>query len=358
MNYIIEKHSDERAYLQLYHQLRRDILNGTWPRGSKLPSKRVLAEELGISVITVEHALSLLSDEGYLETKPRSGTYVAFGGSVSPSSVPKRASLEDMKASRNAPDDFPFSTFAKTMRSVLSAYDRQILTSSPGTGCVELQEAIASWLGRSHALAVHPDQIIIGSGSEYLYGLIVQLLGREKLYALEEPSYETIRKTYEANGAHCTLLSMGEDGIISEALFSCEADVLHVTPFHSFPSGVTATSAKRHEYVCWAEKNDAVIIEDDYASEFASLTSRIETVYSLSPERVIYLNTFSKLLAASFRIAFMILPESLLTSYHRKLDFTSCPVPVYNQLVLAEFLNEGHLERYTNRRRRKMKSKK
>ena len=100
MNYMIEKHSGERAYLQLYHQLRRDILNGIWPRGSKLPSKRVLAEELGISIITVEHALSLLSDEGYLETKPRSGTYVTFGGSVSPSSVPKRASLEDMKASR------------------------------------------------------------------------------------------------------------------------------------------------------------------------------------------------------------------------------------------------------------------
>lgn len=357
MNYIIRKHTGESAYLQLYHQLRQDIISGIWPRGAKLPSKRVMAEELGLSVITVEHALSLLCDEGYLESKPRSGMIVAFGGAVSPASVPKRPSLEDMRASRTAPDDFPFSVLAKTMRHVLSEYDRQILSSSPSSGCEELQAAIASWLGRSHAMNVSPGQIIIGSGSEYLYGLIVQLLGREKLYALEDPSYETIRRAYEANGARCTMLPMGEDGIDSVLLEACRADVLHVTPYHSYPSGVTATAAKRREYVAWAERNGAVIVEDDYASEFAPLTSRIETVASLLPEQVIYLNTFSKLLASSFRTAFMVLPDSLLAEYRRKLDYTSCPVPVYNQLVLAEFLNEGHLERYTSRKRRKMHRK-
>ena len=357
MNYIIRKHSGESAYLQLYHQLRQDIISGIWPRGAKLPSKRVMAEELGLSVITVEHALSLLCDEGYLESKPRSGMIVAFGGAVSPASVPKRPSLEDMRASRTAPDDFPFSALAKTMRHVLSEYDRQILSSSPSSGCEELQAAIASWLGRSHAMNVSPGQIIIGSGSEYLYGLIVQLLGREKLYALEDPSYETIRRAYEANGARCTMLPMGEDGIDSALLEACWADVLHVTPYHSYPSGVTATAAKRREYVAWAERNGAVIVEDDYASEFAPLTSRIETVASLLPEQVIYLNTFSKLLASSFRTAFMVLPDSLLEEYRRKLDYISCPVPVYNQLVLAEFLNEGHLERYTSRKRRKMHRK-
>ncbi|MBQ3371801.1 MAG: PLP-dependent aminotransferase family protein [Oscillospiraceae bacterium] len=357
MNYIIRKHAGESAYLQLYHQLRQDIISGIWPRGAKLPSKRVMAEELGLSVITVEHALSLLCDEGYLESKPRSGMIVSFGGTVSPASVPKRPSLEDMRASRTAPDDFPFSLLAKTMRHVLSEYDRQILSSSPSSGCEELRSAIASWLGRSHAMNVSPGQIIIGSGSEYLYGLIVQLLGREKLYALENPSYETIRRAYEANGAQCAMLPMGEDGIDSSLLEACRADVLHVTPYHSYPSGVTATAAKRREYVAWAKRNSTVIVEDDYASEFAPLTSRIETVASLLPEQVIYLNTFSKLLASSFRTAFMVLPEPLLAEYRQKLDYTSCPVPVYNQLVLAEFLNEGHLERYTSRKRRKMQKK-
>ena len=153
------------------------------------------------------------------------------------------------------------------------------------------------------------------------------------------------------------MLPMGEDGIDSVLLEACRADVLHVTPYHSYPSGVTATAAKRREYVAWAKRNSAVIVEDDYASEFAPLTSRIETVASLLPEQVIYLNTFSKLLASSFRTAFMVLPDSLLAEYRRKLDYTSCPVPVYNQLVLAEFLNEGHLERYTSRKRRKMHRK-
>ena len=204
---------------------------------------------------------------------------------------------------------------------------------------------------------VRPAQIIIGSGSEYLYSLIVQLLGRNRLYALEDPSYETIRRSYEANGAQCIMLPIGEAGIDPVLLQASGADVLHVTPFHSYPSGVTATPARRREYVSWAKQNRTVIVEDDYASEFAPLTSRIETVASLLPEQVIYLNTFSKLLASSFRTAFMVLPEHLLEDYRRKLDYTSCPVPVYNQLVLAEFLNEGHLERYTSRKRRKMQKK-
>ena len=317
----------------------------------------MISAELGVSIITVEHALSLLCDEGYLESKPRSGMIVSFGGTVSSASIPKRPSLEDMRASRTAPDDFPFSLLAKTMRNVLSVYDRQILSSSPSSGCEELQIAIASWLGRSHAMNVRPAQIIIGSGSEYLYSLIVQLLGRNRLYALEDPSYETIRRSYEANGAQCIMLPIGEDGIDPVLLQASGADILHVTPFHSYPSGVTASPAKRREYVSWAKQNRTVIVEDDYASEFAPLTSRIETVASLLPEQVIYLNTFSKLLASSFRTAFMVLPDHLLEDYRRKLDYTSCPVPVYNQLVLADFLNEGHLERYTSRKRRKMQKK-
>ena len=357
MNYIIRKHTGESAYLQLYHQLRQDIISGVWPRGTKLPSKRVISAELGVSIITVEHALSLLCDEGYLESKPRSGLIVSFVGAVSSASIPKRPSLEDMRASRTAPDDFPFSLLAKTMRNVLSVYDRQILSSSPSSGCEELQIAIASWLGRSHAMNVRPAQIIIGSGSEYLYSLIVQLLGRNRLYALEDPSYETIRRSYEANGAQCIMLPIGEAGIDPVLLQASGADVLHVTPFHSYPSGVTATPARRREYVSWAKQNRTVIVEDDYASEFAPLTSRIETIASLLPGQVIYLNTFSKLLASSFRTAFMVLPDHLLEDYRRKLDYTSCPVPVYNQLVLADFLNEGHLERYTSRKRRIMQKK-
>ena len=353
MKYQIQKHSGEAAYLQLCRQLREDIVSGLLPLGAKLPSKRSFAEELGVSVITVEHALALLCDEGYLRSRPRSGFYVSFGGGHAP--PPPRARLEDMSVREGAPPDFPFSLWARTMRAVLSDYDRRILDRCPSKGCYDLRLALAAWLGRSRGLSVGPEQIVVGSGAEYLYGLIVQLLGRERPFALEDPCYEQIRRVYEANGARCLALPLGEDGIESAALSGCEAGVLHVTPYHSYPSGVTASAAKRHEYLAWARTRDSLIVEDDYDAAFASPTRQIQTVFSLDPGRVIYLNTFSKLLAPSVRTGFLVLPEALLEVYRDKLDFYSCTVPVYDQLVLAEFINAGHLERTISRRRRALR---
>ena len=354
MNYIIQKHSGESAYLQLYRQLRQDIVSGLLPGGSRLPSKRQLAEELGISVITVEHALALLCDEGYVAARPRSGTYVCFGGNPAPVPTP-RARLEEMTLAEGPPPDFPFSLWAKTMRAVLSNYDRRILTRCPSNGCLELREALAAYLARSRGMGVSPEQIVVGAGAEYLYGLVVQLLGRERSFALEDPCYEKIRRVYEANGAQCVPLPLGEDGVRSEALSACDAGVLHVTPFRSYPSGVTASAAKRHEYAAWARARGSIVVEDDYDAVFASPTRRIETVFSLAPERVIYLNTFSKLLAPSMRTGFMVLPEGLLGAYRARLDFYSCTVPVFDQLVLAAFIEAGHMERTINRRRRALR---
>ena len=353
MKYQIQKHSGLSAYLQLYKQLRGDIVSGLLPLGSKLPSKRQLSEELGVSVITVEHALALLCDEGYAAARPRSGVYVTFGGGRVP--PPPRASLADMSVLPGAPEDFPFSLWARTMRAVLSDYDRRILNRCPSNGCAELRQALAAWLGRSRGLSVAPEQIVIGAGAEYLYGLIVQLIGRARPFALEDPCYGQIRRVYEANGARCVLLPMGEDGIEAAALDGCDAGVLHVTPYHSYPSGVTASAVKRHAYAAWAGEHDSVIVEDDYDAAFASPTRQIQTICSLAPERVIYLNTFSKLLAPSVRTGFLVLPEGLLPRYRERLDFYACTVPVFDQLVLAEFINAGHMERYINRRRRAMR---
>ena len=356
MKYSVEKHGAESVYLQLYRQLRQDIVAGTIPRGGKLPSKRLLAEELEISVITVEHAYALLVDEGYAEARPRSGYYAAFGGAAAAHAVP-RATLADMSAAREAPEDFPFSTYARTMRTVLSEYDRRILEPSPGRGVPELRQALAAYLARSRALEVSPEQIVIGSGAEYLYGLLVQLLGRDAGFALEDPCYRKIRLVYEAHGARCEALKLGPDGIESAALQACHAGVLHVTPFHSYPSGVTATAAKRHEYAAWAQERGAFIVEDDYDSELASATRQIETICSLDPERVIYLHTFSKTIAPAVRTGFLVLPEALNERYRERLDFYSCTVPVYDQYVLAAFLDGGHLERYINRRRRQRRQR-
>ena len=131
--------------------------------------------------------------------------------------------------------------------------------------------------------------------------------------------------------------------------------MLHVTPYHSFPSGVTAPAHKRHEYAAWAREKGAVIVEDDYASELFISSKQIDTVFSLAPERTIYVNSFSKTLAPSMRTGYMVLPEGLLAEYERKLGFYSCTVPVFDQYVLAEFIRSGDLERYINRRRRKLR---
>ena len=354
MKYKISKKSSSAAYIQLYEQLRSDIAEGILQEGAKLPSKRFLSSELGVSVVTVEHAYELLCDEGYIYSRERSGHYVSASSGRS-TAVPKRAALSDMKAELKPMGDFPFSVYARTMRKVLSDYDRGILEKSPNCGSMELRSAISGYLERSRGLKLEPERIIIGSGSEYLYSLVVQLLGRDRVFAIEDPSYEKIRLVYEANGAVCRMLKLGEDGILSTELESCTAGALHVTPFHSYPSGITASAAKRREYAEWACSRGAYIIEDDYDSEFAGGRRQIETVYSIAPERVIYLSSFSKLIAPSVRTGFMLLPEKLMEEYSRRLNFYSCTVPLYDQLVLAEFINAGHMERYINRRKRKQR---
>ena len=349
MKYHIERGGSETAYWQLYRQLRQDILEGVYPLGSKLPSKRQLAAELGLSVITVEHALALLVDEGCAQPRERSGLYVSFGGAA-----PRpKAGLEEMRLSADVPEDFPFSMLSRIMRRVLADYGARILVRSPNAGCAELRTALADYLLRSRGLRVQPQQIIVGSGAEYLYGLVVQLLGRERLYAHEEPCYDKIRRVYAAFGAPTVGLPMGDDGIERGALDACAAQVLHVTPYHSYPSGVTASTARRHEYALWARRCDAVIVEDDYDSELSVPARQVETIYSIAPERVIYLNTFSKTMAPGMRMGYMVLPEPWMVRYEAALGFYSCSVPVYEQLVLSEFIRSGELERTINRRRRK-----
>ena len=204
MKYTVNRASGQSAYIQIYRQLRDDIVAGRLKDGAKLPSKRFAAAELGVSVITVEHAYELLEEEGYIQSRQRSGYYVCFGGSAP--ALPRTAPQEQRA---DAPRDFPFSVLARTMRRVLSDSGERILSRAPNRGCTELRRAIAAYLARSRGIIADPEQIIVGSGAEYLYGLVVQLLSRGCVFALEDPSYEKIRLVYEANGADCVMLKMG-----------------------------------------------------------------------------------------------------------------------------------------------------
>ncbi len=203
-----------------------------------------------------------------------------------------------------------------------------------------------------------PEQIIVGSGAEYLYGLIAQALGRERVYGLEDPSYEKIRQVYAANGAAVELLPLGPDGIPSETLAASGASVLHITPYRSYPSNVTASAAKRREYVRWAERGDRYVVEDDFTSELAASARPEETVFSLSKRgNVIYLNTFSLTVAPSLRMGYLALSETAAALFRERVGFYACTVPVFEQYVLSELIDSGDYERHIRRSRRQLRKK-
>jgi GntR family transcriptional regulator/MocR family aminotransferase len=354
MKYVIDKEK-RPVYLQLYSLIRDDIVNEIYPYNGKLPSIRSLAEETDVSTVTVEHAYALLCDEGYIEPRERSGFVVCFrkkdGFAASTKTAPKPR--PEAQAQHSYPD-FPFSVLSKTMRKVLTERGELSLEKSPNLGCTELREAIKSYLGRNKGIFVDTEQVIIGSGSEYLYGLIVELLGRNRVFAIESPSYKKIEQVYQATEISYDLLPLTQTGIDSKALTETDATVLHTTPYRSYPSGVTATASKRHEYVHWASKKDRYIIEDDFESEFSVSSKPTETLFSLSQcDNVIYLNTFSKTISPSLRIGYMVMPKRLVSVYEEKLGFYSCTVPTFMQYVLTELLENGDFERHINRVRRK-----
>ena len=369
--YNIDPGLKQPAYMQLYHQIRDDITRGVCPYGMKLPSKRFLAAETGTSVITVQHAYDLLADEGYIRSRERSGYFVSYRENelfpVAPDSSTESefsANIPDHHEISDIPvrgpiltpeqEQFPFTVLAKTARKVLTEHGEKLLQRSPNSGTMFLREAIAQYLARSRRIIVSPEQIVIGSGSEYLYNLIVQMLGRERTFALEDPSYEKIRLVYEASGVHCEMLPMDREGVKLSALHRTSASVLHVTPFNSYPSGITASASRRAGYIRWASKENRFIIEDDFDSEFSMSAKAEDTLFSLEPQRsVIYMNTFTRTISPAVRVGYMVLPAQLSAALQDTISIYSCTVPVFTQHLLAEVIRSGDFERHINRVRRR-----
>ena len=345
---------DPPAYLSLYETIREEILSGIRPYGSRLPSRRVLARDRGVSAVTVDHSYELLCEEGYAESRPKSGYFVTYreeDGFSLPVRLPRAAAPSPVLPGSR--DSFPFPTLARVMRRVLTDYGERILIRPPNTGCPELREALCRYLARNRGIRVQSDQLVIGAGAEYLYGLVVELLGPRRTYGIEAPSYKKIEQVYRARGVRLDFCSLGQDGIMTEALRSTPASVLHITPFRSFPSGVTASASKRREYLRWVSAPDRYLVEDDYESEFSLLRKPEETLFAMSKGRnVLYLNTFSRTVSPSLRVGYMVIPRNLLPVFELRLGFYSCTVPAFEQYVLTELLNSGDFERHINRIRR------
>lgn len=436
LSYDMGKRGNASRYDYLYRRIRHDIAHGNILPDEKLPSKRALARNLGVSVITVEAAYAQLIAEGYVRAEERRGYFacelspVARGGrqggarnrgnalsggvsggaagqrgfasegatgrhaaspdsdaAQSPAASPARRlaslrfpahTLGDSPFSDSAGDPmtfvpssgaaatalFPYQTWARVMRRTLTEESSATLAEAAlAAGSPRLRQAIASYLREYRGMEVPAERIVIAAGSQTLYQLIVQLLGRERTFATECPGYPLLGRIYCAQNVHCASIPLSAGGIDIAALRESGASVAHVMPAHQFPTGVVMSAAHRRDLLNWSRMDAArafssdgprgrFIIEDDYDAEFRMSGRPIAPLASVDVAgRVIYLNSFTKSLGAAFRIAYMALPEDLAAQFELKLGFYSNTVSPLEQLALARFIEQGHYERHVNRLR-------
>lgn len=455
----LHKNKSTPLYMQIYSYIKSEVLARRLKAGNKLPSKRALAAQLGISTITIEGAYGQLMAEGYIYAKAKSGYYISplesiqqaddsaadffqhntlgdaqlFSGpekisyesgytdnmpgasgtvnmavlSNSPStsgifvpsslqstntalshasseissrppitstSMPSSSTISskgrmshestaqtacatiDLSSNNILPESFPFSIWTKLMRHTMSENQALLLTKSPTAGIYSLRCAIAEHLLRFRGMHIQPEQIIIGAGTEYLYELIIKLIGRDKIYCVEDPGYHKLQRIYTDNGACCFSLPIDQQGMSVTALNAVRCDVIHISPSHHFPTGIITPVSRRYELLGWATSSQRYIIEDDYDTEFRLVGKPIPSLFSMDmSSKVIYMNTFSKSLTSTIRISYMVLPMPLMEEFNRRLGYLSCTVSTFEQYTLAEFINQGYFERHINRMRNNYK---
>ncbi len=351
-------------YEALYGFIREDIRTGTIKAGERLPSRRALAAQLGISAITVEGAYSQLIAEGYCHAVERRGIFaskLAAAPLRSADPPAPRAQTRPLRfrydfATGNVrPEDFPFDTWRRLLRRIQNERAEEILSPVPAQGALVLREAIATHLAAFRGLSVAPENILVGAGSDQLTLLLPALLGRERTYCVEDPGYGRTRRAYEASGVRCVPCPLDEAGVRPEAVRQAGGGILHISPAHHFPTGLIMPISRRYELLAWAsEQEGRYILEDDYDSELRMTGRMIPTLMSIDAAgRVLYMNTFTKTLTPTIRVSYLVLPNSLAARFREKLGFLSSPVPSFEQYTLAAFIAEGYLEKHINRMRSK-----
>ena len=299
-------------------------MSGALPGGTRLPSKRQLAANLRVSQITVETAYGQLAAEGYIASEPRRGYFVQeqLAVPVSEPQEPFAPPLPPISASEETyPYDFrtdfvdngcfPFSTWARLSRSVLSEYSGALLRATDPCGAAELREEIVRYLHDFRGINVSPDNILIGAGSEYLMHLVIQLLGRDRVYALENPGYRKLYQIFAVNGVTVRPTPLDKHGLRADALAASDASVVYLTPSHHFPAGhgYDGCPPTGNPSLGRRKRPHRYIIEDDYDSEFRYASRPIPALGELDRTgRVVYVNTFAKSLAPGLRIGYLVLP--------------------------------------------------
>ncbi len=355
-------------YIQLYEYIRSEIISGNMEEGAKLPALRRIARDLNLSITTVEFAYNQLSVEGYIESKPQSGFYVAkIPGPVminktslmsksadsGSQGIEKDNKTQD-RTKRNYitdPDAFDFKKWRKSMMRVIDEETDLLMQEGDPQGEEALRYEISKYVFNSRGVRCQPNQVVVGAGTQQLTAHIGRLLRHIGIHLVctEDPGYQPVNKIFEDQGYILNKIPVSSQGIDIEKLPDSKAAV-YVCPNNQFPTGAVMPIASRYELLKWASFNDGLIIEDDYDSELRYFGRPISSLQGLEQyeedSHVLYLGSFSATLFPSVKISYMILPRQLANKLDFILEGYTQTCSKTEQLALAHFMESGYY--YTN----------
>lgn len=367
----LKSHGAKSMYEQIYEYMKREIRRGSLREGARLPSTRVLAENLKVSRSTTQMAYDQLVAEGYVKALPHRGYFVLrmeelvevepepSGGFIPPREEGREGAVIDFSPRGIDLTHFPYNAWRKITRNTLVADNKEMFLTGSPQGEPALREAVRGYLHSARGVSCRAEQIVIGAGNEYLLMLLSQILGPGRVIAMENPTYRQACRVFESLGYRIAPVEMDAAGMDVRALGDSQADVAYVMPSHQYPTGIVMPVARRQELLRWAgQKADRHLIEDDYDSEFRYKGRPIPALQGLDKAgKVIYMGTFSKSIAPAIRVGYLVLPQPLLEIYQEKLGFYASTVSRIDQNILYQFLTEGHYERHLNRMRAIYKGK-
>jgi GntR family transcriptional regulator / MocR family aminotransferase len=350
---------------RIYRALREAVLDGRLAAGDRVPATRDLAHQLEVARGTVTAAYDRLTAEGFLESRPGSGTYVADvalvevgptgrrarPGAVRPlpiwepapePSVGRDRRLHDLSIGLPDPALFPLEVWRRLVSAQLRRSRLEEATYG-GRGSVRLQREIARFLGLSRSVVCAAEDLVVTAGAQQAIDLVARVLVAPRtVVAVEDPGYVATRRLFDTHRAMTRGVPVDDEGIVVDALPS-DARLVYVTPSHQFPTGVAMSMSRRVALLRWAVRHDAVVVEDDYDSEYRYAQQPVEPLQSLDRDgRVVYVGTFSKSLLPALRAGFLVPPRSLLPALREAKRVTTWEGDLTTQGALAEFLAEGH----------------
>ena len=340
-------------YMQIYEYFKNEIINGTYKANTKLPSKRNLAKEYKISLNTVDNAYSKLLEEGFIYSKERQGFFVSDVGELyvldsKPIHITKEEeNIEYDFSYSGVSEEFPYKIFKKISSNIFD--NKDILEKVDYQGYFPLRTQISEYLDKSRGFKADPSQIVISSGSEYLFQIIFKLISGK--FGIEDPGYNMLSNIMDTNDIKYEFISVDENGMDLEKLKKSKSDFCVITPAHQFPTGVIMNMQRRVELLNM--KKIEYVIEDDYDSEFKYSKRPVPSLKSIDVnDKVIYIGSFSKSISPSFRVSFMVLPFDLVEKYNKIFKFFICPVSIMVQKMLTAFIETGEFEKHLNRMRK------